>query len=110
MTDKNASQWMRLRDNHPTMIKLSKLWDLAEELGITISFMGQATIVDDEDQEQSFRMEDAESGDPVGEFPVAFEYKLIYENPVYLKEKEDEYQAYLTELKTLKDKNEKEAK
>lgn len=85
-----TAQWLRLKDNHPTMIKLMKLYDLAEELGIHLSFTGHACIVQDNQRDAKLpmmRLEDIE-GDSydISEWPPATEFKVIYENPAYLTE------------------------
>jgi hypothetical protein len=85
-----TSQWLRLKDNHPTMVKISKLYDLAEELGISFSFCSGTCVVEDRERDSKLpmlRMEDIE-GDSyhVSEFPPATEFKVIYENPAYLAE------------------------
>jgi hypothetical protein len=85
-----TSQWLRLKDNHPTMIKLMKLYDLAEELGIHLSFTGHACVVEDDERDAKLpmmRLEDIE-GDSydVSEWPPTTEFKVIFENPAYLAE------------------------
>jgi hypothetical protein len=91
--DEHVPQYMRLKDNHPVMVKLAKLYDLAEELGIHISFYSQAAIVQDEGYPYHFRMENLDSGEAVGEWPPPCEYKLTYENPKYVAFREQEREA-----------------
>ena len=88
-----TSQYLRLKDNHPTMIKLMKLYQLADELKIHLTFHGQTLIVEDEDRDPNLpylRLEDLESGDSPGEWPPTCEFKVIYENPAYLEEQAKE--------------------
>jgi hypothetical protein len=90
-------QYLRLKDNHPTMIKLMKLYDLADELKIQLSFHGQTMIVEDGDRDPNLphlRLEDLESGDAPGEWPPGCEFKVIYENPAYLEEQAKEQEEY----------------
>lgn len=92
MSDKKlTTQFLRLKEKHPTAVKLSKLLALADELGIYICFDRFATIVIDKDRDEKLPpiyMEDLENGDPVKEFPAELEYRLIYENPVWAKEQQ----------------------
>lgn len=87
---KEISKRLVLRDSHPTMVKLQKIWAMAEDLGITISFEGtQACVVSDRDRDEKLPelvMEDVESGEGIGSFPPQFEYKVVFENPAYLAE------------------------
>ena len=89
MVEKKISEYMRLKDNHPTMVKLQKLYDLAEELKIQISFSQSLSVVNDRDLPEDhpmFRLEDLDSGEAVEEWPPTFEYKIIYQNPAYITE------------------------
>jgi hypothetical protein len=86
-----------LKDDHPTMVKLNKLADLAEELGISISFYGQSTLINDRDREiglPELLIEDIESNEPVDVFPPNFEFKVIYDNPIWVEQKRLEYEEY----------------
>lgn len=47
--DKAPSRNLRLTRAHPTAQKMSKLWSLADELGLHIEFYGYRTIVTDTD-------------------------------------------------------------
>lgn len=106
MTDKSISRYLKLKDNHPTMIKLMKLWALADELGITISF-GSCVVLEDRDRDPALPhllIEDVEdSGNPPKEFPFATEFKVTYDNPAHLaqqkKELEDKRSAEEAERK-----------
>ena len=96
--EKKIFPWLKLKDNHPTMIKLAKLYDLAEELGIHIIFDHNATIVHDNQlakDHPSLRLEDVDSCEHISEWPPTFEYKVIFQNPEHIaKEKaiRDEWQ------------------
>lgn len=91
--EKKVYPYLKLKDNHPTMVKLNKLYELAEELGISISFSSMRTIVQDRDRDSNLPplyLEDLENGESIQEWPPVFEYKVIYDNPEHLaKEKAD---------------------
>lgn len=87
MTEKKISPYLKLRDNHPTMVKLQKLYELADELGIHISFHSHRTVVQDNDQKQDLPpmfLEELDSGESIQEWPPVFEYKVIYQNPAHI--------------------------
>lgn len=71
----------RCKCNHPTYQKLEKLMAYAQELGISISFYGLQTIVQDRDypnREYYFRdIEDCFS--TIMDIPYHLEYELLYE-------------------------------
>lgn len=74
----------RLKNNHPTMIKLEKLFNFATELGIGIEFGPGYTIVRDFDQDTNhahFHLKEIDSNDECSTCPPLFEYKVIYEDP-----------------------------
>ena len=78
-----------LKDTHPTMVKFNKLYALAEELGISISFYNHTAIVEDKDREKNLpplHLEYVDGSDFDSSFPPVFEYKLVYDNPAYLEE------------------------
>ena len=81
---------LRLRDNHPTMVKLTKLYDLAEELGISLNFMhARAVVVHDNDRDPNLPdlfLEDLEDDHTVENWPPTFEFKVICDNPAYTAE------------------------
>ena len=72
----------KLKDNHPTMIKLNKLFELADELGISISFYGHRAVVNDidrSDDDPILYLEDIEdTNNNMAEFPPATEFKVVY--------------------------------
>jgi hypothetical protein len=85
-------QYKKLKDSHPTMKKLQKLEDLAEELGICIYFSSNGTIVNDTDFEHDIYMLDIEDHNTcINTFPCSTEYILRYENPEYIKEQDRIY-------------------
>lgn len=98
-------QFKRLLDNHPTMVKLQKLFDLAMKLGITISFNGHDTIVEDIDGGISLplmRLRGAESDSPVDTVPYDLEYKVVFESSEYIAEQkrlEEEHRLACLEQK-----------
>jgi len=92
-TEKKIFPYLKLKDNHPTMEKLSKLYELAEELGIHISFGSHRTVVQDNDRDSKLPplfLEDMENGEAIQEWPPVFEYKVIYDNPAYLAQQKAE--------------------
>lgn len=73
---------IRLKDNHPTMVKLQKLFAYAEELGIGFTFGGQRIIVNDSERNSklpTLYLEDIEEGFTVDEMPPVTDFKVIYE-------------------------------
>lgn len=92
-TEKKLFQYLKLKDNHPTMAKLAKLYDLAEELGISISFGSHRTVVQDRDRDDKLPplfLEELDGGETIQEWPPTFEYKVIYDNPAYLAQQKAE--------------------
>jgi hypothetical protein len=84
--EKKIYPYLKLKDNHPTMVKLNKLYELAEELGISISFGPQRTFVEDRDRDNSLPpliLEDIDNGESIQEWPPTFEYKVYYDNPAH---------------------------
>ena len=78
---------LRLKDNHPTAVKLAKLCELADDLGIGFSFYGQRVVVEDKFRDENLPplyLEDIEEGQWFTRFPFATEYKLVYDNPEYI--------------------------
>jgi len=76
---------LRLTGINPTSIKLDKLFALAEELKISISFGGHYVIINDEDRDESLPplyLEDIEEGHTVSNFPPCTEFKLVYDCPI----------------------------
>ena len=95
---KKISEYMRLKDKHPTMVKLDKLAAFAEELGISLNFFQQATFIQDNSLHKDhpqLRLEDTDSGEAISEWPPVFEYKVIFENPVYLAKQRADHEEYV---------------
>ncbi len=69
----------KLTDTHPTQIKLNKLIDLAEELGISLEFdSGYCIVTDSERPGITFKIEDIEGDEgSVYNFPPCTETKTI---------------------------------
>lgn len=91
---KKITRRLQLNDNNSTMQKFMKMCDIAEELGINISFHQHAIIVTDKDRENSLPdlyLEDMVSNHNMNEFPPLTEYRLVYDNPEYLAQKSLEY-------------------
>jgi hypothetical protein len=108
---KIPSHFLRLKENHPTMIKLMKLYAVADELGINISFHGVNAVLSDKDNEDVyFYVQDVDDGEAIQDFPPATEFKIIFENPEFLKFQEEEAKQdrFRREQKE-KEKREKEA-
>jgi hypothetical protein len=67
--------------------------ELADELGISISFLHQSVLIRDKDRDEKLPplfVEDVEDNHWFESFPFETEYKLVYENPEYLaQEKKD---------------------
>lgn len=106
-----------LKDTHPTAIKIAKLCDLANELGISLSFYHQRVLVDDNDRDKNLPplyLEDIEENHWVESFPFEMEYKLVYENPAYVaqqkQEQEERERAEYLALKISREKEEQKAK
>lgn len=87
---KAPAQYLKLLDTHPTMVKIKQLHDLAEELGITISFYGGKCLVQDRGIPHLFELRDIEKSLSVTSFPYGTETEVVYLNPehqVYLENK-----------------------
>lgn len=89
-----TSRYLRLKENHPTIQKLDKIFALADELGIRIIFSdhGPAHIYDRERDSELpiLSLQDIENSDyPMETFPPTMEYKVIYMNPEWIRQKEE---------------------
>lgn len=92
---KKISRRLVLKDTHPTAVKISKLMDLADELGISISFLHQKVLIEDKDRDANLPplyCEDIEEGHWFDSFPFETEYKLAYVNPEYLAQEKKEHE------------------
>lgn len=69
----------RLKENHSTFQKFDKLRDMAEEMGIHMSFQSGYCILTDMDKPNiRFYVEDVEGEGQVWSFPPTNETKIIY--------------------------------
>ncbi len=89
-----------LKDEHPLMVKFRKVCDLMDELGIGIDVGRYSSSIHDTSKDAKVgevMIEDIDHPDQcVSFFPPTFEYKLVYDNPEYIryqKKKNEEYQA-----------------
>jgi hypothetical protein len=90
---KKLSRRLVLKETHPTAVKISKLMDLADELGISISFFHQRVLIKDKDRDDNLPplfLEDIEEGHWFESFPFETEYKLVYVNPEFLAQEKRE--------------------
>lgn len=92
---------LRLKENHPTAIKLNQLFELADKLGISLEFSNSTRVlVSDSDRDENLPplwLEDIEDSDYGGNFPPTTEYKLVYNNPAYLSLQEKKEREELEE-------------
>jgi hypothetical protein len=73
------SKQFKLKEHHTTYIKFQQLVEKAEELGLTLSFIGDVCILTDEEKPGiDFRVEDIEDNTSVGSFPHGTEIKIVY--------------------------------
>jgi hypothetical protein len=84
-----TSRHLRLKDMHPTMQKLEKIFAFADELGISIDFSERGpAIVRDSDRDKELpplHLCDMDNdGYPMESFPPNLDFKVIYENPKFL--------------------------
>ena len=74
----------RLTSDHPTIKKLDKLFAFADELGLSIEFLGNRTVIMDSDHpDLQFDFDDIEDESVTGSIvsiPYNLGYKLTYEN------------------------------
>lgn len=71
----------RLKEGHPTIIKLEKLFDYMAELGLTISVTrhGETIVWDNEWPNKDLMVKDADNGETLGaSFPPNLEYKVVF--------------------------------
>lgn len=70
----------RLLKNHPTSIKIDKLTDFMEELGLVLSYGERGFVFFDNDkQDIAVEYRDLEDDNMLYSFPGVFEHKLIIE-------------------------------
>lgn len=114
---KKIARRLVLKETHPTAVKISKLMELADELGISISFLHQRVLINDRDRDENLPplfLEDIENDHWFESFPFETEYKLVYANPEYLaREKAEEMERLrirAEELRVSREKAEAAAK
>lgn len=103
----NIPKLLRLRSHHPTMEKFNKLCEYAEDLGISVEWRGQDVIIHDNQRGKDLPpifLENIEEGHWFSSFPPNTEYKLVYDNPEYLVQKEKEQQEYLEQKRIAEEK------
>lgn len=92
---KKIARRLVLKDTHPTAVKISKLMELADELGISISFLHQRVLIKDRDRDASLPplfLEDIEDNHWFESFPFETEYKLVSENPEWINQQNKEHE------------------
>jgi|ERR1035437_5676220 hypothetical protein len=85
----NFIRRLHLTENSPTAIKVKKLFNFARELGLTLSYFGYRTIVEDRDRDKSLPplyMEDTASQHNIAVLPSPTDYTLVYSNPTHSEE------------------------
>lgn len=114
---KKIARRLVLRENHPTAIKVAKLCDLANELGISISFLHQRVLVTDEERDKNLPplyIEDIEENHWFEGLPFESEYKLVYENPEFIAlqkfEQEETNRVRADTARILREREEEKAK
>ena len=70
----------RLTPEHPLHKKLEQLEKVAGELGIELIIAGHHILVRDKETGLETKLLDQDGGQPVTEFPSAFEWKLRVED------------------------------
>lgn len=109
------ARYIRLLEAHPTMIKLSKLIALAEELGLSFTFFNGRAIIEDNQRDKNLpdmfiedienNMDGAGCDHPMENFPPTTEFKVVYDSPKFLA-----YQKAENETRALKWKQEEAVK
>ena len=99
--ENKVSQYLRMSEKNSTVVKLEKLFALADELKIRLSCDNNHIIVDDEECDKSIEYIqllpiEQRAGDYNEEMsiPPRTEYKLVYENPAYIKQRRLEIEEY----------------
>jgi hypothetical protein len=88
---KEIPRTIELDENHPTMIKLNQLMDLADDLGLKLYLHGQSLVVQDNKSNlPPLLIEDIEPNHYINVFPPNMEFRLIYDNPEYLAQRKRE--------------------
>lgn len=108
-----TTQYLRLKENHPTMVKLNKLFELADELGISISYHCSGPVVQDDEWEgEEINLRDIEDEGSrtyaITTFPPTTEWRAIVDNPKYIEEenkRREEYNKKIAEEKRIAEEN-----
>lgn len=74
----------RLLDNHPTIQKLKKVYQLMDELNLSISFhdYGNIVVLDKDNPKHNLLMKDLDNDGPVHELPPQLETKLVFNEAI----------------------------
>jgi hypothetical protein len=93
----SVHQRLRLKDTHPVAKKVEKLYQLADELGISFHFGYVCHLeVRGDDVEYIFEDLEADSGSDEGNprcFPPSLEWKITKENPKYTEQEQKANEA-----------------
>jgi hypothetical protein len=69
----------RLKDNHPFMEKVNKLFVIMDKMGIVIENTGMGLCFVDRENDTTYLLEDIESPyEPIANFPCNSEFKLTF--------------------------------
>jgi dGTP triphosphohydrolase len=90
----NIPERLRLKETHPLYQKVEKLFELADELGLSFQIYYNSVFVYQKDDSITYNMEDIEDGQTINELPPRFEWKITCENPKYTKAVQEEQKAY----------------
>lgn len=103
MEDKNVPRYLRLKAEHPTLVKFQKLADLADELGLVISIDGGQMVIYDRDKPYVvFNVKDIEQTSwekSFISFPPSTEFFIKYENPEYIRLEKIKHEQYKAKQK-----------
>ena len=91
------SRFLKLKDQHPSFLKLEKIFSLMDELNIGFTFNGNSINFVDTEQKRfdTFYIEDIEENHSVTSLPPSTEYKVLVDNPEYFEKQELERKQYL---------------
>jgi hypothetical protein len=102
-----TAEYLRLKENHPLLVKIETIFALMEEYGLSFTMNGnQCFVTSEKDNYSNIQIQDIEYND-CGNLPPTMEYKVICDNPKYLEEREAEIAAG-REQRRLKEVAEKE--
>lgn len=79
------TKFLRLKDNHPTMVKLQELMTAAEKLGLWLEFgQGYCLLHDHDRPDAVLHVYDLDHEfDPIDTFPPTLDFKVLMDNPAY---------------------------